>query len=516
MQNAARESIGNKIRTLCDIGPLVAQEQKRGIRVVHCHGVFDLLHPGHLRHLQEARAQGDKLVVSVTPDRFVNKGPGRPAFHEELRLEQLAALVYVDYVVLNDKPDAISIIKLIRPDIYVKGAEYRNHSADLTAKIGEEASAVESVGGTIYYTDDIVYSSSELINRFFDEDAVRIAPFMETLKKAITLEDLWSQIERFSKLKVLVVGDAIIDEYQYVEPLGQSGKGVHLTARLLEKEVFLGGSLIIANHLSSFVKEVTLVTAVGRTCGHLPLIHEKLGGNVESQLLHFDHLPTLTKTRFVLKDGQTITKLFETYSSNDSLLQREHTEHLLSFLEQRASEFDLILVSDFGNGFTNPAIVSALSATSSFLAVNTQTNSGNRGYNVVTHYHRADFISLNEPELRLAAHDRFSRLETVASDIATILRCPLISVTRGVNGVFIHSSQGLQISIPALTTRSVDRVGAGDSYFVLASLCAATGASPLMTGFLGSAAAAMGVQIVGNKEPIAKVPLSKYLTRLMK
>lgn len=510
------DKIRDKIRELSDIASLVSEEKQKGRRVAHCHGVFDLLHPGHLRHLQEAKKQGDKLVVSITPDRFVNKGPGRPAFNERLRLEQLAALIYVDYVVLNDSPDAVSVIKKIKSDVYVKGAEYRDHESDITGKISAEAEAIESVGGKVHYTDDIVYSSSELINRFFDEDAARIAPFMEGLKKQFTLEEVLEKIEAFKDMKVLVVGDAIIDEYQYVDPLGQSGKGVHLTARLLEKEVFLGGALIIANHLASFVGEVSLLTGVGAQCTHLPIIHEKLAPNVTPHFITFDTYPTLTKTRFVLKDGKAITKLFETYSSNDPLLEQSHTDQALSFLKEQEGKFDLILVCDFGNGFTNSALVTALCQQPTFLAVNTQTNSGNRGYNVVTHYHRADFISLNEPELRLAAHDRYSRLETVTADIAEILNCPLISVTRGVNGVYLYPIQGAPLKIPALTTHAVDRVGAGDSYFSLASLCATKQYSPELTGFVGSVAAAIDVQIVGNRGSVHKTSLSKYITRLFK
>ncbi|MFC2049419.1 PfkB family carbohydrate kinase, partial [Chlamydiota bacterium] len=305
-------------------------------------------------------------------------------------------------------------------------------------------------------------------------------------------------------------------EYQYVEPLGQSGKGVHLSARLLEKEVYLGGSLIIANHLSSFVGSVTLLTGVGASCPHMPGLQEKLADNVDPHFVYFENYPTLTKTRFVLQDGKTITKLFETYSSNNPLLNEKNNRQVLSYLEEHAVEFDLILVCDFGNGFTNPEIISALCEQPRFLAVNTQTNSGNRGYNVVTHYHRADFVSLNEPEMRLAAHDRYSRLEAVSSDIADCLECPLISVTRGVNGVLLYPPDEAPFAIPALTTRSVDRVGAGDSYFALAAACAAKGYSPLIAGFVGSAAAAMGVQIVGNKESIQKTALCKYITRLLK
>ena len=455
--------------------------------------------------------------MSLTPDRFVNKGPGRPAFPEHLRLEQLAALVCVDYVVLNDTPDAVSIIKKIKPDVYVKGEESRNHDEDVTKKISEEAAAVEGVGGRVHYTDDLVFSSSELINRFFDEDAARIAPFIESMKREYSLEQILEKIEGLKDLNVLVVGDAIIDEYQYVDPLGQSGKGVHLTARLLEKEVFLGGALIIANHVSSFCKKVTLLSGVGEACDHLPFIRQNLASNVTPELICFDAHKTLTKkTRFVLKDGKTVTKLFEVYSSNDPLLNHHQSERVISCIEECGGEFDLIIACDFGNGFTNPQVVHALCDQPAFLAVNIQTNSGNRGYNVVTHYTRADFISLNEPELRLAAHDRYSRLEMVADDIAELLHCPLISVTRGVNGVFLHSKREDPLFIPALTTSSIDRVGAGDSYFALSSLCAAKGYPPLISGFLGSAAAAMGVQIIGNKEAISKVGVSKYITRLLK
>ena len=506
----------NKIRELKDISNLIAEEQKNGQRIVHCHGVFDLLHPGHLRHLQEAKSQGDKLIVSLTPDRFVNKGPGRPAFGEKLRMEQLAALVYVDFVVLNDSPDAVSIIKKIRPNVYAKGKEYSNHNEDITNKISEEAEAVASFGGQVYYTDDIVFSSSELINRFFDEDAARIAPFIDSLKRKFSLAEILERIAELDTLKVLVVGDAIIDEYQYVDPLGQSGKGVHLAAKLLEKEIFLGGALIVCNHLSSFCKNVTLLTGVGRNCAHLPFIRDNLAENVESHFIYFDAFPTLTKTRFVLKDGKALTKLFELYSSNESLLEQGQTETVLSFIKERASDFDLVLACDFGNGFSNSASVHALCSLPNFLAVNTQINSGNRGYNVVTHYTRADFISLNEPELRLAAHDRTSRLEMVAADIAQLLSCSQISVTRGVQGVYLHHAYGAPIYIPALTTHAVDRVGAGDSYFALASLCAAHQFPLLLTGFIGSAAAAMGVQIVGNREAISKIGLCKYITRLMK
>lgn len=475
--------------------------RKKGKKLIQCHGVFDLLHPGHIRHFKEAKSLGGELVVTVTPDRFVNKGPGRPIFNETLRLESLAALSDIDFVILNDSPDAISAIQKVKPDYYVKGIEYKNHEKDVTGKIAQEAKAVEALGGKIYYTDDIVFSSSSLLNQHFDS----LPPIVKKLK----LDDIIQKIEDLSSLRVLVIGDAIIDEYQYVDPIGQSGKGVHMVARCLEKEVFLGGSLIMANHIAQFTKDVTLATAIGKD--YLPFISQNLDPKVKTEFTFLKE--TLVKKRYVVKDSGSLLKLFETYSGQEKSLSPTQTDQLIQFLPTR--EYDLVLVCDYGNGFTNPALIEALSDLPFFLALNTQTNSGNRGFNVVTNYRRADYISLNEPELRLAAHDRASSLEGIVSDIAEIMDCPTISITRGMKGVFCFDS-GQTIEIPALAAHSVDRIGAGDNYFSVSALCAAKGYPAEVFGFIGSAAAAMSIQVVGNRESVQKASLLKFITRLLK
>lgn len=504
-----------KIKSLKEIETILEEERKNGAKIVQCHGVFDLLHPGHFRHFKSAKKQGDKLVVTVTPDRFVNKGPGRPVFTESLRIEALAALEDVDYVVLNDSPDAVSAIEKIKPSFYVKGNEYSNPAEDVTGKITEEARAVESVGGFISYTDDIVFSSSSLLNRYFENIPSEVTCFLSQLKQNYTCKDLMNIIESLEDLKVLVIGDAIIDEYQFTEQLGQSGKGLHMVARSLEKEVFLGGSLIVANHVAQFAKGVTLLTAVGEKCPYLNFIRHQLDPKINSQFVFFEEATTLTKKRYVLKDGKNLTKLFETYSGQEDPLNFNQTQKILDFLEKEGSQYDLVLVCDFGNGFTNPKIVNGISDLPNFIALNTQTNSGNRGFNVVTNYRRADYISLNEPELRLSAHDKTSSLEGIVYDISEIMKCSNISVTQGVQGVFCYSAEGT-LQIPAFATNSVDRIGAGDSYLALSALCFAKKFPPIIAGFLGSVAAAMSVQMTGNQEAIKKSSLSKFVTRLMK
>jgi cytidyltransferase-like protein len=505
-----------KIKTFDEIFEVLEEYRNEGLQVVQCHGVFDLLHPGHIRHFREAKSLGDKLVVTLTPDRFVNKGPGRPAFNESLRLESVAALEDVDFVILNDSCDAISAIGKIKPSIYVKGIEYKNHAGDVTGKIALEEKAVEEAGGKIHYTNDIVFSSSSLLNKYIEPQTTAVTEFLSQLKKYFSIEDVIRHIEDLSSLKILVIGDAIIDEYQYAEPLGQSGKGHHMVARCADKEVFLGGSLIIANHLAQFSSNVTLLTALGKKCPFINFILKNLDPKVDHRFTYLEDTTTLIKKRYVQKDGKTLTKLFETYSAQEEHLNPENTKRIVEFLSANSSRYDLVLACDFGNGFSNSQIIDAISDTDTFLALNTQTNSGNRGFNVVSNYTRADFISLNEPELRLAAHNKTSPLEGIAADICQIMNCSFMSVTRGVKGVACYTADGSHFSVPALATSNIDRIGAGDSYLSLAAMCSAKKYPPILSAFIGSLAAAMSVQMIGNREPIKKDALCKFAIRLLK
>ena len=505
----------SKIKTFEELEKVLEKERKKGETIVHCHGVFDLLHPGHIRHFKEAKKQGTKLVVSLTPDRFVNKGPGRPVFDESLRAETLACLNCVDYVILNDSPDAVSCIHKIKPNVYVKGKEYTSYK-DVTGKITEEVQAVKEARGTVYYTDDIVFSSSSLLNQYYANISPQLHAFLTEIKKSYTIDDLIDKVESFKELKVLIVGDAIIDEYQFAEPMGQSGKGLHMVVRCKENERYLGGALIIANHIAQFSNHVTLLTSIGAKCPHIPLINSMIDPKIKRKFITQPNHTTLTKKRYVTQDGVRLSKLFETYSENDSFLSKVETDQVNTFLKDQAKDCDLILVCDFGNGFINPLIIDALCQLPNFLAINTQTNSGNRGFNVVTHYRRADLISLNEPELRLSAHDRYSSIERLAANISQLLLCDNICITEGVKGVFCSSKRKVNVRIPALVSNTIDRLGAGDSFFSLAAMCCAKRYPISLAGFFGSIASALNVQIIGNKEPIKKISFNKFLIRLMK
>ncbi len=140
--------------------------KSKGKKIVHCHGCFDLMHPGHIKYFQAAKGMGDVLVVTVTPDVFVDKGPDRPVFNQGLRVDSIAALECVDYVAINKWPTAEEALRLLRPDIYVKGQEFENLE-DKTGKIQKECEVVKEIGAVLRFTHEIVFSSTELLNGHF-------------------------------------------------------------------------------------------------------------------------------------------------------------------------------------------------------------------------------------------------------------------------------------------------------------------------------------------------------------
>jgi len=503
-----------KILHIDSLAMLAHELRQEGKKVVLCHGTFDLMHAGHIRYLQRAQKEGDVLVVTVTADEFVNKGPGRPVFGEQLRAESLAALECVHYVAINHNVNAVDLLEKIRPALYVKGSEYRNHTDDITGNIALEIAAVEKHGGTIFYAEDITFSSSKLLNEHFGVFVPETRIFLEEFGLQYSDKQIHAQLDSLTNLKVLVLGDAIIDQYHYVSLLGQTGKGNVLAVQYQGDEQFAGGSLAVANHISQFVTNVDLVTGLGKNDSHEVFIRGRLKENVSPLFSYFKNAPTVTKRRFVDSD---LVKYFEVYYSHENPEFEDGGKNSLIWLEQNLTKYDLVIVTDFGNGFVTQDIIKLLCQKAPYLAVNTQINSGNRGFHVINRYERADFVSLNEPELRLAAHNRHDSLEVVCRDIANKLGVKGFAVTLGTKGaVFFDSAKDAFHKIPALSSRVIDRIGAGDAYLSLASLCMAGGLCSEIANFAGSVAAAMDVQIVCNREPIDSIKFKKYVTALLK
>jgi rfaE bifunctional protein nucleotidyltransferase chain/domain len=155
-----------KILELEDLAKKIQTLKSKGKKIIHCHGCFDLMHIGHIKYFQASKKMGDILVVTITPDIYVDKGPDRPVFNQNLRAESIAALECVDYVAINKWPTAEETLRLLRPDIYVKGQEFENLE-DKTGKIQREYQIVKEIGAEIRFTHEIIFSSTKLLNQYF-------------------------------------------------------------------------------------------------------------------------------------------------------------------------------------------------------------------------------------------------------------------------------------------------------------------------------------------------------------
>ena len=502
-----------KIKQLRELAAIIQAARKAGHKTALCHGVFDLVHPGHIVHFRQARQHGDLVIVTVTPDRFVNKGPGRPVFNQDLRMETLAALEVVDYVALNEWPTATEAIQTLKPDVYVKGSDYADRGADVTGKIREEEETVRSVGGRLVITDGFRSSSSHLLNRFFSIYPAKTQEYLEDFRGRHRADEIVGHLQSLSGLKVLVIGEAILDQYCYCIPMGKSPKETIVATRYSSEESFAGGAVATANHLAGFCSEATLVTPLGSDDSSQGFFEEKLRPNVRLVPLKTPNRPTVRKKRFL--EPAFMTKMFEIQYLDDSPVSSDVEDKALAKLESLIKRHDLIVVNDFGHGFLTERIRHYLSSCGKFVALNTQSNSANHGFNPVTNYQRADYVAIDDPELRLAARKKYGNLAQLATKVREQLRAGVFLVSRGHNGSLVLSGKQ-HFEAPALATRIVDRTGAGDALFAITAPCAYNAVAPEVLAFIGNCVGAMAVEIVCNREPIDPVGLYKFIQTVLK
>ena len=483
-------------------------------RIAHCHGTFDIVHLGHIRHFRQARRFGDVLVVTVTPDRYVNKGHHRPIFTAAHRAEVLAALSEVDYVAVNRWPTAVETIALLRPHCYVKGSEYRRAADDLTGKIVDEQQAIEAVGGAIHFTEDITFSSSTIANRALSPFDEAVRQWLLDFSGRYKSEAIIKALEMIRPLTVLALGETIIDEYHFCETLGKSGKEPILAAKCLNLERYAGGILAIANHLACFSDHVQVLSEVGEIDPQSEFIEQSLMGVVRGNFLTVPGAPTIVKRRFV--ERYPFQKLFETYKMNGGEYDAGQQARLYRRLEALLPTMQVVVVADYGHGMIHQKVVDLLCEKARFLAINTQMNAGNQGFHAYSKYHRADLICVSENELRLEARSRTMPVDDLILRAADKTRCDRIIITQGEKGCTCWSRAEGFFHIPAFTGKVVDRTGAGDTVLSVVSLCAALGLPIEMTGFLGNVAGAQAVATVCNKKCLNKVEFSKSVVSLLK
>lgn len=500
-----------EIVDLPSLAQIMQKLRADGKRVVLCHGVFDLLHIGHIRYLRQAANLGDVLVVTITPDKYVDKGPHRPAFTSQLRAEALASLDCVNYVAINMWPAAEETLRLLKPSVYAKGSEFKNFE-DPTGKIALEAAVCEEEGIEITFVEDIVFSSSTLINRYLSTFSKDCQEYLALFRQRHSLNSVLEYLDSFHDLTVMVVGDAIIDEYNYCSALGASSKDPVLALSHQSIDIFAGGSAAVANHVAQHVKKVIYCTIVGDD-GQEEFIRNALSPNIEMHCIVRKGSPTVRKSRVV--DSYSFQKLLEIYYMKRDALETAVDDAYISLVNQFISSVDIVMSADFGHGCISERHVAVLCASNCFLAVNTQANAGNRGYHTIDRYARADFTSLASHELTLQFRNRNMSTGEMLSELSDSLKSQYVLVTEGRHGCCIRDRNDL-LRVPSFASNVVDRVGAGDALFSITTLSAFKKIPSDVIAFLGNIAGSLAVETMGNAMAVSRNAMTRYITSVMK
>lgn len=503
-----------KILLLDELIDKVKELKKKGKTIVQSHGVFDLIHPGILKHLNSAKKQGDVLIITVIKDKDVRRGPGRPIFPEAFRVENVALLEQVDYVCLVGDEIPFECIKMINPDIFAKGQAYKERDQKIHEKIFQEEKEFYLGKCKIYETVGFSFSSSQIINKFLDIYPEETKVFLGNFSNKYKFEDILEKLDSLKGLNVLVIGDGIIDEYHYCDSMGKSGKAHLVVNKYLSHEVFAGGVFAVANHIAGLCNNIHLLTLLGKEDSRENFILEHLKQNINVNFFYRKDGPTIVKKRYINK--YLNQKLFEINYLNDEFIKKETELKVIDYLKSELPKYDLTLLSDYGHGFITNKIIKVIRDNSKVLAVNTQTNSANVGYNLITRYHNPNYVCLAELELRLATQDKYADVKDIAIKNVQAINAECLIVTLGKKGSFGINNKGDMNRTPIFSSKVIDTVGAGDAFFAFTAPCFAQGMPLDLVSFIGNAVGALAVQIVCNKKPVEKYELLEFLHTLLK
>jgi len=485
---------------------LFTKLKKEGKKIVHCHGTFDLLHPGHIIHFEEAKALGDVLVVTITAEKYVNKGPGRPYFNDELRVKYLASLEYVDYVVVVPFSAAVEAIECVKADIYCKGKEYENPQVDVTGNIHDDVRTVERLGGQVRYVGSVVFSSTKLLNNHFEIHPPGMRDFCKKLAEKYTPKKFREIVDSFSDLKVLVIGDMIFDRYSSVKVQGLTSKNRIISTRFLSEDMQAGGALAVFRHVKQFTPNIKFISLVGTEEWVEPILAKYITPD-EDEIIRSPDFTTIIKQRFVepLSEGKELSKLFALNVIEEQYLNEKILHLVCDIINSCIKDYDLVIVMDFGHGLMQEKVRELVQKKSPFLALNCQTNSYNYGFNIIDkQYHRVDSFSMDEIELTLACGRRNLNFSEELKKLQLRLSARYGWLTRGATDTIGVKTGEPECECMPFEKSVVDAVGAGDAFCSVASLAAVKNLPIELATFMGQLAGAQAVRIIGNVDSIKK------------
>ena len=489
--------VGNyrrKIKTVDELCDAIGA-RPRAKKVIMCHGVFDLVHPGHIRHLLYAKEKADILVASLTADAHITKAQYRPFVPQELRALNLAALEMVDFVVIDPNPTPITNIARLQPDYFAKGYEYGN--GGVNPKTQEELEVIQSYGGELLFTPgDIVYSSSHLIEN--DPPNIALEKFLLLMEAdGLDFDRLRRIVETCEGKRVHVVGDTIVDSLTYTTMIGGMNKTPTPSVRFDNRMDFVGGAGIVAKHLKSAGAEVTLSTVLGDDSLAEFALKDLEAAGVNIMPIIDRARPTTNKNAYVCGDYRLLKV--------DTLDNRSITDKQADMIAGQIANVhaEAIVFSDFRHGIFNRRTIPGLTSVipqGAFRVADSQVAS--RWGNILE-FKGLDLLTPNEREARFALADQDTGVRPLAAKLHEEADCKTVILKLGDRGV-LTCRRGKEndprsfFVVDSFANKVVDAVGAGDALLAYATLSLLADESEVAASVLGSMAAALECECDGN------------------
>ena len=464
-------------------------------------GTFNVLHPGHLRLLKFAKANGDRLVVGVLTDRVAGSAAHVP---QDFRLEAVKMNGLVDEAFLVDSAVEEVILKL-KPALVVKGKEHKSHE-------NPEQKAVDSYGGKLLFSSgDVVFSSLDLIRREMasQEQKSISLPKQFMSRRKVTAKSLIDVMQKFKGLKVVVVGDVIVDEYISCDPLGMSEEDPTIVVTPISSRTFIGGAAIVAAHAASLGAKVKFFSVVGDDASAKFCRDELSKFGVEHHLLVDDSRPTTLKQRFRSRSKTLLRVSHLAQRLIDGSLQNA----LVANVTKSCADADLLIFSDFNYGILPQTVVDQITAVAKKNKVRIVADSQSSSQiGDISRFKNMNLITPTEHEARISTKNYEAGLVILSEEIKKQSSAMNVLLKLGEEGLLINSDNGtfLTDKIGALNSSPKDVSGAGDSLLITSALALACGGTIWEAAFLGSLAASIQVGRVGNT-PLTSKELQKNL-----
>jgi cytidyltransferase-like protein len=433
------------------------------------HGVFDVLHVGHIEHFKKAKEICKTLVASVTIDKHINKGPNRPAFSLNERIKVLKSIKYIDKVIKSNKETAVSNINKIKPDVYIKGLDYKNANKNSKNNLNLEINEIKKIGGIFYVTNSKLYSSSKILNEQYDYLNTDIRKFINQLDKVLLLKKLKNffynseLILSNKKHKILLTGEPIIDLYTHVKVQGKSQKSNIISTIKLKTIKEGGGTILVANFLTEFLNELTYFVLSNKKTIKILNSFNKKGKYLKFVNVNSDNEKIIIKERFI--DNYSKTRLFQVNQNekffNDSKTEKTFNQKLV----KETLNYENIIIFDYGYNYSNKILIKSLEKKSNKFFINCQTNSSNYGFNLFSKYKKAEIMCIDEMEFRLTIRDKNQNIEKlIKKNISLLKGYKIFIVTSGSKGCYILYNKKIHF-IPTVFETTSDTTGCGDIFF---------------------------------------------------